>query len=61
MFAAAVIVVGAASAAMVAAVRKAADRIVEAVERVEHAVYHYSMQFRLQNAVKTRVQESAAM
>ena len=42
MFAAAVIVVGAASAAMVAAVRKAADRIVEAVERVEHAVYHYS-------------------
>lgn len=42
MFAAAVIVVGAASAAMVAAVKKAADRVVEAVEKVEHAVYHYS-------------------
>ena len=42
MFASAVIVVGAASAAMVAAVQKAADRIVAAVEKVEEAVYSYS-------------------
>ena len=42
MFAAAVIVVGAASAAMVAAVLKAADRVVAAVQKVEEAVYSYS-------------------
>ena len=42
MFAAALIVVGAASAAMVAAVKRGADLIVEAVEKVETAVYHYS-------------------
>ena len=36
------IVVGAASAAMVAAVQKAADRVVAAVEKVEEAVYSYS-------------------
>ena len=42
MFAAAVILVGAASAAMVAAVKIAADRVVAAVEKVEEAVYSYS-------------------
>ena len=36
------IVVGAASAAMVAAVKRAADRVVAAVEKVEEAVYSYS-------------------
>ena len=42
MFAAAVILVGAASAAMVAAVKIAADRVVAAVEKVEEAVHSYS-------------------